>query len=147
MGDGPRRETNRDGCSGITASLATSVCANLQLLSHAQAAECRLQGFADNSTTFQAHFLDPMRRLRVTPIRIDLYLFRRDGSSAHINCANQSEFHFLLSFENGHVCCKRSYAQVVTPEMQGVQVWWFESCGLGVGQNLLAQNAGSDAIQ
>jgi len=34
MGDGPRRETNRDGCSGITASLATSVCANLQLLSH-----------------------------------------------------------------------------------------------------------------
>jgi integrase len=41
----------------------------------------------------------------------------------------------------------RSYAQVVTPEMQGVQVRWFESCGLGVGQNLLAQNAGSDAIQ
>jgi hypothetical protein len=41
----------------------------------------------------------------------------------------------------------RSYAQVVTPEMQGVQVRWFESCGLGVGQNLLAQSAGSDAIQ
>jgi integrase len=41
----------------------------------------------------------------------------------------------------------RSYAQVVTPEMQGVQVRWFESCGLGVGQNLLAKNAGSDAIQ
>ena len=41
----------------------------------------------------------------------------------------------------------RSYAQVVTPEMQRVQVRWFESCGLGVGQNLLAQNAGSDAIQ
>jgi len=41
----------------------------------------------------------------------------------------------------------RKYAQVVTPEMQGVQVRWFESCGLGVGQNLLAQNAVSDAIQ
>jgi integrase len=41
----------------------------------------------------------------------------------------------------------RKYAQVVTPEMQGVQVRWFESCGLGVGQNLLAENAGSDAIQ
>ena len=38
-------------------------------------------------------------------------------------------------------------AQVVTPEMHGVQVRWFESCGLGVGQNLLAENAGSDAIQ
>ena len=33
------------------------------------------------------------------------------------------------------------------PEMHGVQVRWFESCGLGVGQNLLAENAGSDAIQ
>jgi hypothetical protein len=32
-------------------------------------------------------------------------------------------------------------------EMQDVQVRWFESCGLGVGQNLLADNAGSDAIQ
>ena len=41
----------------------------------------------------------------------------------------------------------RKYAQVVTSEMHGVQVRWFESCGLGVGQNLLAQNAGSDAIQ
>jgi len=41
----------------------------------------------------------------------------------------------------------RQYAQVVTPEMHGVQVRWFESCWLGVGQNLLAQNAGSDAIQ
>jgi integrase len=41
----------------------------------------------------------------------------------------------------------RKYAQVVTPEMQGVQVRWFESCGLGVGQNLLAENTGSDAIQ
>ena len=41
----------------------------------------------------------------------------------------------------------RKYAQVVTPEMQGVQVRWFESCGLGVGQNLLAENAGTDAIQ
>ena len=41
----------------------------------------------------------------------------------------------------------RQYAQVVTPEMHGVQVRWFESCGLGVGQNLLVQNTGSDAIQ
>jgi integrase len=41
----------------------------------------------------------------------------------------------------------RSYAQVVTDEMHDVQVRWFESCGLGVGQNLLAENAGSDAIQ
>jgi integrase len=41
----------------------------------------------------------------------------------------------------------RKYAQVVTPEMQGVQVRWFESCGLGVGQNLLAENAGRNAIQ
>ena len=31
----------------------------------------------------------------------------------------------------------RKYAQVVTPE----------SCGLGVGQNLLVENTGSDAIQ
>ncbi len=40
----------------------------------------------------------------------------------------------------------RKYAQVVTPEMQGVQVRWFESCGLGVGQNLSAENTESDAI-
>jgi integrase len=39
------------------------------------------------------------------------------------------------------------YAQVVTDEMHDVQVRWFESCGLGVGQNLLAENAGSGAIQ
>jgi len=39
------------------------------------------------------------------------------------------------------------YAQRVTPEMQGVQVRRFESCGLGVGQNLLAENAVSEAIQ
>ena len=39
------------------------------------------------------------------------------------------------------------YAQVVTDEMHDVQVWWFESCGLGVGQNLLAGDAGSNAIQ
>ena len=39
------------------------------------------------------------------------------------------------------------YAQVVTDEMHDVQVRWFESCGLGVGQNLLAENAGGDAIQ
>ena len=41
----------------------------------------------------------------------------------------------------------KQYAQVVTDEMHDVQVRWFESCGLGVGQNLLAQNARSDAIQ
>jgi integrase len=41
----------------------------------------------------------------------------------------------------------KQYAQVVTDEMHDVQVRWFESCGLGVGQNLLAQNVGSDAIQ
>ena len=41
----------------------------------------------------------------------------------------------------------RKYAQVVTGEMHDVQVRWFESCGLGVGQNLLAENAGGDAIQ
>lgn len=41
----------------------------------------------------------------------------------------------------------RKHAQVVTPEMQGVQVRWFKSCGFFVGQNLLAENAGSDAIQ
>ena len=39
------------------------------------------------------------------------------------------------------------YAHVVTDEMHDVQVRWFESCGLGVGQNLLAENAGGDAIQ
>ena len=39
------------------------------------------------------------------------------------------------------------YAQVVTDEMHDVQVPWFESCGFGVGQNLLAENAGGDAIQ
>ena len=32
----------------------------------------------------------------------------------------------------------RKYAQVVTPEMHDVQVRWFASCALGVGQNLLA---------
>jgi hypothetical protein len=36
---------------------------------------------------------------------------------------------------------------MLTDEMQEVQVRWFESCGLGVGQNVLAENAGSDAIQ
>ncbi len=41
----------------------------------------------------------------------------------------------------------REYAQVVTPEMQGVRVRWFESCGLGLGSESLAENAGSDAIQ
>ena len=39
------------------------------------------------------------------------------------------------------------YAHVVTDEMHDVQVRWFESCGLGVGQNLLAENAGGDAVQ
>jgi hypothetical protein len=28
-----------------------------------------------------------------SPIRTELYLFRRDGSSEHINYANQGEFH------------------------------------------------------
>jgi hypothetical protein len=41
----------------------------------------------------------------------------------------------------------RSYAQLVTDEMHDVQVRRFESCGLRVAQNLLAGNAGSDAIQ
>src|SRR6266699_692549 len=41
----------------------------------------------------------------------------------------------------------RNYAQVVRGEMHDVQVRWFESCGLGVGQNLLAENAGGDANQ
>ena len=36
----------------------------------------------------------------------------------------------------------RKYAQVVTPEMQSVQVRWFDSCGLSVGQNLLAEDVG-----
>jgi hypothetical protein len=39
------------------------------------------------------------------------------------------------------------YAQVVTDEMQDVQVRWFESCELGVGQELLVEKTGSDAIQ
>ena len=34
----------------------------------------------------------------------------------------------------------RKYAQVVTPEMQGVQVRWLRVVGW-VGQNLLADNA------
>jgi hypothetical protein len=33
------------------------------------------------------------------------------------------------------------YAQAVTDEMHDVQVRWFASCGLGVGQNLLAENS------
>jgi integrase len=41
----------------------------------------------------------------------------------------------------------RSYAQVVTDEMHDMQARWFENCGLSVGQNLLPENAGSDAIQ
>ena len=42
----------------------------------------------------------------------------------------------------------RKYAQVVTPENAGRSgAVVVESCGLGVGQNLLAENAGSDAIQ
>jgi integrase len=39
------------------------------------------------------------------------------------------------------------YAQVVTDEMQDVQVRWFASCGLDVGQNLLSVNSAGDAIQ
>jgi integrase len=41
----------------------------------------------------------------------------------------------------------RKYAQVVTSEMHDVQVRWFASCGLGVGQNLLSEKSGGDAIQ
>jgi hypothetical protein len=41
----------------------------------------------------------------------------------------------------------RKYAQVVTGEMHDVQVRWFASCGLGVGQNLLSEKSGGDAIQ
>jgi len=41
----------------------------------------------------------------------------------------------------------RKYAQVVTPEMQGVQVRWFESCGLGVGQNLLTEKGLTVQVQ
>ncbi len=36
----------------------------------------------------------------------------------------------------------RKYAQVVTDEMHDVQVRWFESCGLGVGQELLGTKLG-----
>jgi integrase len=39
------------------------------------------------------------------------------------------------------------YAQAVTDEMHDVQVRWFASCGLGVGQNLLSENSVGDAIQ
>jgi hypothetical protein len=35
------------------------------------------------------------------------------------------------------------YAQVVLDEMQDVLVRWFESCGLGVGQNLLTKTPGA----
>ena len=34
------------------------------------------------------------------------------------------------------------YAQAVTDEMHDVQVRWFASCGLGVGQNLLVKTPG-----
>lgn len=39
------------------------------------------------------------------------------------------------------------YAQVVTDEMIAAQGRWLQSCGLGVGQNLLAENAGAPQIQ
>jgi hypothetical protein len=41
----------------------------------------------------------------------------------------------------------RKYAQAVTNEMHDVQVRWFASCGLGVGQNLLAKAVVGDASQ
>jgi hypothetical protein len=41
----------------------------------------------------------------------------------------------------------RKYAQVVTGEMHDVQVRWFESCGLGVGQNVLAEKALTVQVQ
>ena len=39
------------------------------------------------------------------------------------------------------------YAQVVTDEMHDVQVRWFASCGLGVGQNLLVEKALTVQVQ
>ncbi len=39
------------------------------------------------------------------------------------------------------------YAQAVTDEMHDVQVRWFASCGLGVGQNLLVEKALSVQVQ
>jgi integrase len=39
------------------------------------------------------------------------------------------------------------YAQAVTDEMHHVQVRWFASCGLGVGQNLLAEEALTEQVQ
>ena len=39
------------------------------------------------------------------------------------------------------------YAQVVTDEMYYVQVRWFASCGLGVGQSLLAEKPLTVQIQ
>jgi integrase len=39
------------------------------------------------------------------------------------------------------------YAQVVTGEMHDVQVRWFASCGLGVGQNLLTEKALREQVQ
>ena len=39
------------------------------------------------------------------------------------------------------------YAQAVTDEMHDVQVRWFASCGLSVGQNLLAENVLTVQVQ
>ncbi len=39
------------------------------------------------------------------------------------------------------------YAQAVTDEMHDVQVRWFASCGLGVGQNLLVEKALTVQVQ
>jgi len=39
------------------------------------------------------------------------------------------------------------YAQVVTDEMYYVQIRWFASCGLGVGQSLLAEKPLTVQIQ
>jgi hypothetical protein len=39
------------------------------------------------------------------------------------------------------------YAQAITGEMHDVQVRWFARFGLGVGQNLSAENSVGDAIQ
>jgi hypothetical protein len=39
------------------------------------------------------------------------------------------------------------YAQAVTGELHNVQVRWFASCGLGVGQNLLGEKTTSVQVQ
>ena len=74
-----------------------------------------------------------------------------DGSAEAVDGAGGVDFgafgcvlHFANSSSHaGPEIMLSKYAQVVTDEMHDVQVRWFESCGLGVGQNLLAENARS----